>query len=57
MFKNFQNQVMALPKGNPNPWVNLFWMLVFFPFLLVLGGFVLFVFYAVGRLVLESVFR
>lgn len=57
MYKNFQNRIMALPKGNPNPWVNLFWMLVFSPFLLLLGGFVLLVFLAVGWQVLESVFR
>lgn len=55
MYKNFQNRIMALPQGNPNPRVNLFWMLVFLPFLLPLAAFVAFVLWTVGEMIYESV--
>ncbi|MHC4840675.1 MAG: hypothetical protein ACYTDT_06870 [Planctomycetota bacterium] len=47
---------MALPKGNPNPWVNFFWMMVFMPSLLLLGGVVVVTLGAVGQVALEAIF-
>jgi len=55
MYKNFQNRIMALPQGNPNPWVNLFWMLVFLPFLLPLTALVALVLWTLGGLNYEMI--
>lgn len=38
MLKNAENRILHLPQGNPTPWVNFVWMLVFSPFLLLLGA-------------------
>ena len=57
MHKNFHNKIQSLPQGIPaNPWVNLFWLLMFTPFILLLAGFVGFVFWALGEWLFKSIF-
>lgn len=39
MYKDAHNRILRLPRGTPaKSWVNTAWMLVFSPFLILLGG-------------------
>lgn len=39
MYKDPHNRILNLPRGTPvKSWVNTAWMLVFSPFLIMLGG-------------------
>ena len=38
MYKDFHNKFQSLPQGHPqNPWVNLMWLLVFSPHIVMLA--------------------
>jgi hypothetical protein len=56
MYKNMHNRIANLPQGTPNPWVNFFWMLLFIPSLLLLGGVVAVMLWAIAEFTFHSIF-
>ncbi|MBZ0135374.1 MAG: hypothetical protein K8I27_03240 [Planctomycetes bacterium] len=57
MYKDFHNKIQNLPQGTPaHPWVNLFWLLVFSPFFVLLAAFVVAALWAIGQFAFEALF-
>ncbi|MCA8913645.1 MAG: hypothetical protein KDB82_18320 [Planctomycetes bacterium] len=58
MYKDPHNRILRLPRGTPvKTWVNTAWMLVFSPFLLVLGAFVIFAVGAIAYTAFMMIFK
>lgn len=58
MHKDFHNRILKLPQGTPaRPWVNLMWLLVFTPFIVMLTVFVGVGLFAIGDVLYGVFFR
>jgi hypothetical protein len=56
MYKNLHQKILDLPQGHVKPWVNLMWLLVLTPFLLLLGAFVVFALWHISLYLFKTIF-